>query len=141
MTILEQIFFGCLMVGLILFVVFGGIAGLVFLTKLAIDIFNKWGDLTMKTYEATEQAYKNGYKQGKADAMKWIPVTERLPQEKGEICKNAILFMDDGLVTVGWLNQERMSAFYLDTRNDFVSKVPLSRCTHWMPMPEPPKGE
>ena len=33
----------------------------------------------MKTYEATETAYKNGYKQGKADAMKWISVKERLP--------------------------------------------------------------
>ena len=73
--------------------------------------------------------------------MKWIPVSERLPQEKGEICKNAILFMDDGLVTVGWLNEDRMLAFYLDTRNDFVSQVPMSRCTHWMPLPQPPKGE
>ena len=76
-----------------------------------------------------------------APVQKWIPVTERLPQEKGEICKNAILFMDDGLVTVGWLNEDIRCAFYLDTRNDFVSKVPISRCTHWMPLPEPPKGE
>lgn len=73
--------------------------------------------------------------------QRWIPVTERLPQEKGEICKNVILFMDDGLVTVGWLNEDIMSAFYLDTRNDFVSRVPMSRCTHWMPLPEAPKGE
>lgn len=32
----------------------------------------------MKIHEATEQAYKNGYEKGKADALKWIPVTERL---------------------------------------------------------------
>ena len=73
--------------------------------------------------------------------QEWIPVSERLPREKGEICKNVILFMDDGLVTVGWLNEDIMSAFYLDTRNDFVSRVPMSRCTHWMPLPNPPKGE
>ena len=71
----------------------------------------------------------------------WISVKDRLPQEKGEICKNVIMFMDDGLVTVGWLNEDNGFAFYLDTRNDFVSKVPISRCTHWMPLPQPPKGE
>ena len=29
----------------------------------------------MKIYEATEQAYKNGYEAGKKDALKKIPVT------------------------------------------------------------------
>ena len=73
--------------------------------------------------------------------QEWISVKDRLPQEKGEICKNVILFMDDGLVTVGWLNEDRGSAYMLDTRNDFISKVPMLRCTHWMPLPQPPKGE
>ena len=61
----------------------------------------------------------------------WIPVTERLPQKKGEICKNVNLLMDDGLVTAGWLNEDTGKAYYLDPRNDFVSKVPISRATHW----------
>jgi hypothetical protein len=100
----------------------------------------------MEVQDAIGQAYKNGYEAGYADgeidfAPKWIPVTERLPQAKGEICKNVILFMDDGLVTVGWLNESTGKAYYLDSRNDFVCKVPMSRCTHWMPLPEPPKGE
>ena len=73
--------------------------------------------------------------------QEWISVKDRLPQEKGEICKNVILFMDDGLVTVGWLNEDRGSAYMLDTRNDFISKVPMLRCTHWMPLPQPLKGE
>lgn len=73
--------------------------------------------------------------------QEWISVKEMLPQGKGEICKNVILFMDDGLVTVGWLNEDTGMAYYLDTRNDFISKVPISRCTHWMPLPQPPKGE
>ena len=30
----------------------------------------------MKTYEATETAYKNGYEQGKKDALTKIPVTK-----------------------------------------------------------------
>ena len=28
-----------------------------------------------------ELAYKKGYEKGKQDAQKWIPVTERLPEE------------------------------------------------------------
>lgn len=71
----------------------------------------------------------------------WISVKERLPQEAGAVCENAILLMDNGFVTVGWLNQVTNRGYYLDTVNDVVIKAPLSRFTHWMPLPEPPKGE
>ena len=73
--------------------------------------------------------------------QEWIPVDERLPQEGGAVCKNVILFMDGGLVTVGWLNQITNRGYYLDTINDVIIKAPLSRFTHWMPLPQPPKGE
>ena len=43
MIILEQIFFGCIMVGLILMVVFAIIVGFVFLIKLVIETLKKWG--------------------------------------------------------------------------------------------------
>ena len=44
----------------------------------------------MKAHEATEQAYKNGYKKGKQDAVdkgnnvpsKWISVKDRLPSKE-----------------------------------------------------------
>ncbi len=71
----------------------------------------------------------------------WIPVTERMPQKHGAICVNVILLMDDGRVTVGWLNQVTGRGYYLDTVNDVVIKAPLSRFTHWMPLPEPPKED
>ena len=73
--------------------------------------------------------------------QEWIPVDERLPQDGGAVCKDVILFMDSGLVTVGWLNQITNRGYYLDTINDVIIKAPLSRFTHWMPLPEPPKGE
>lgn len=74
-------------------------------------------------------------------AYKWLATAERMPQEKGDVCKNVILFMDDGLVTVGWLNENTGKGYYLDASNDFIQRVPISRFTHWMPLPEPPKGE
>jgi hypothetical protein len=43
MTIFEQIFYGCLMVGLILTVVFAIIVGFIFFTKLTIDTLKNWG--------------------------------------------------------------------------------------------------
>ena len=81
----------------------------------------------MKIYEATEIAYKNGYEQGKKDAVKWIPVTERLPEEEG-------LY----LVAVVNDHERRYSktAWYHGHGNWFLHQ----KVTHWMPLPEPPKG-
>lgn len=41
----------------------------------------------MTIHDATEVAYKNGYAAGKRDAMKWIPVTERLPNRDEYLAK------------------------------------------------------
>lgn len=43
MTLFEEIFFGCIMVGLILSIVFAIIVGLIFGIKFVIDTFKKWG--------------------------------------------------------------------------------------------------
>ena len=118
--------------------------------KLVELILNADNDKNLGSYDLYELTHeRTGLAEYFADYLiahgvtvqEWISVKDRLPQEKGETCKNVIMFMDDGLVTVGWLNEDIGFAFYLDTRNDFVSKVPISRCTHWMPLPQPPKGE
>ena len=83
----------------------------------------------MKIHEATEQAYKNGYDKGYEDGRpKWIPVTERLPEDEGIIvvlgnpCEVWTFNGDYWEDECGWLQ-------------DFKD------VTHWMPLPEPPKGE
>ena len=85
---------------------------------------------------ATEQAYKNGYADGQP---KWISVKERLPDK-------------DGTYLVRWENKSVSDAeyeslygsfghwldFWLDKEAEWVE---YDGITHWMPLPEAPKGE
>lgn len=80
----------------------------------------------MNTFEATETAYKNGYEQGKKDALKWIPVSERLPEYGQEV----IAYTGNLLKTIV------MTYMFWNPEYDTWVHV-----THWMPLPEPPKGE
>ena len=95
---------------------------------------------------ATEQAYKNGYEAGKKDALKgvvisnletttqWIPVSERLPKQFG-IYNVAIKDIDGVHRDCADFDPFDRSWFptMCYTKNYVV--------THWMPLPEPPKGE
>ena len=83
----------------------------------------------MKTYEATERAYRNGYEKGLEDGKpKWIPVTERLPDES--IPSQHYLCWYKGRVRI---------LKYWRTRKRFESNGRVANVTHWMPLPEPPK--
>ena len=92
----------------------------------------------MKIHEATEQAYKNGYDKGYADATdnnvgcKWISVTERLPED---ICPVLVALEGLNIAFHGFYQDEKWWKVGAGTR-PFTQKV-----THWMPLPEPPKGE
>ena len=55
---------------------------------------------------------------------KWIPVTERLPEKEG-------LYIVHGKLGGVFV------LFYDDTLSDSFKQM----CTHWMPLPQPPKGE
>ena len=85
----------------------------------------------MKIYEATEQAYKNGYEAGKP---KWISVEERLPELHTKVLccgKKGGRFIAE-LDT--WGKEEHLC---WDKKNGRGCPT----VTHWMPLPEPPKGE
>lgn len=96
----------------------------------------------MTVRDAIEQAYRNGYEAGVKsvtdnNVVKWIPVTERLPEKGGTY----IVYTVSGCVTTARFYPERDFCNY---RGEFI-RHELGRfhrnSTHWMPMPEPPKGE
>ena len=90
----------------------------------------------MNIHDATEQAYKNGYAQGMKDAVKWISVKERLPEDNERV----LVYHDDGMIRFG-INKggfaDVVSSLYLKHNH----RTCFSKVTHWMPLPEPPKGE
>ena len=66
--------------------------------------------------------------------QKWIPVTERLPEESGDYL---VITYNGFIERLSY--SERHNAFNTDDRLMYAEcAIP---CTHWMPLPEPPKGE
>lgn len=86
----------------------------------------------MDEHTAFERAYKNGYEAGyeagKRDAHRWIPVTERLPEK----WQNVLAVRQDGKFRFDFIGST--GKWYEDVGNVGNS------VTHWMPLPEPPKG-
>lgn len=65
----------------------------------------------------------------------WIPVTERLPEDRSDVLVVAYWHERWG-VYMGWCAPERAEwsvHIGIGDRNDVA-------VTHWMPLPEPPKG-
>ena len=63
--------------------------------------------------------------------QEWIPVTERLPED-GAVVLGYMFSV--GYRTLKWKNNtQRWEGLVIDYAKEFV--------THWMPLPEPPKGE
>ena len=94
-----------------------------------------------------------------AETVRWIPVTERLPEnskKEGAFCPRYFVMTKYG-ESFGWYNPNFKSWFVLfwfftdrllEKEIDFeradvpkIVKVPDGVVTHWMPLPQPPKGE
>ena len=64
---------------------------------------------------------------------RWIPVTERLPEESGDY----LVILDWGTMCV----LEFSKVHQAFNASDSIPNDAEIFCTHWMPLPQPPKGE
>ena len=64
--------------------------------------------------------------------QEWISVTERLPEN----IANRVLVVCERSNGVFYAHYEKPFWINLETDKPFISTV-----THWMPLPQPPKGE
>ena len=63
--------------------------------------------------------------------QKWIPVTERLPEEYTTV----LVCGEDGVEPGRFYGKSGFWTY------DQYEQDPIFAVTHWMPLPEPPKGE
>lgn len=63
--------------------------------------------------------------------QEWISVKDRLPENGKE---GVLIALRWGEVDIGWCEDGRWGSQFVDEYED-------GEVTHWMPLPEPPKGE
>ena len=95
-------------------------------------------DELIRALQYDRDQYNKGYADGKADAVKWIPVTERLPEKDGQYLCNYHFGEHPTMTFTRVLDYYATDIVphFQHTLGDGSMKV-----THWMPLPEPPKGE
>ena len=98
-----------------------------------------------KVIEDAYMTLKNG-----VTVQKWIPVTERLPEKDGEYLvfeksgygtrTRTLRFAKDGrkVDKYDFHREWKNVWFYYDSEWGHIT---IDTVTHWMPLPEPPKGE
>ena len=89
-----------------------------------------WNELMQKAADAIEDLDNklNLYRQGKIS--RWIPVTERLPEQDGTF----ITAYSKGGVSQNWY-----MVFHHGGGKWYQNSEDTGEVTHWMPLPEPPK--
>jgi hypothetical protein len=65
---------------------------------------------------------------------KWISVKDRLPENRDDVLLCRKWWNEIRNPQMGWYNEVSRSWFDLSNRE-------IHNVTHWMPLPEPPKGE
>ena len=112
------------------------------LYKLADYLITNGISFQEESHWATEQAFKNGYEKGKQDATGWISVKDRLPDtgkmEKYLVVAKSNIKTGDCYIWLAWHSPKKGFFFY---DPEWANVNINSSVTHWMPLPQPPKGE
>lgn len=84
---------------------------------------------------ATVGTAYNELANNEANKPRWIPVTERLPEEQ----QSVLVHRDDGGIFIfGYFTTSPTDECWIDDHLNVYSAYCI---THWMPLPEPPKEE
>ena len=83
----------------------------------------------LRALQYDRNQYEKGYMDGKADAaQRWIPVSERLPEQYESV--------------IVWTSDREIGEAEYDGKQFYwTSDDNYTNATHWMPLPEPPKEE
>ena len=69
--------------------------------------------------------------------QKWIPVTERLPEKGTGKVLVVKQFRGKPYIDIGEIIEGKAYCY----TDDYAINLAEHKLTHWMPLPEPPKGE
>ena len=82
---------------------------------------------------ATDHLIANG-----VTVQKWIPVTERLPEKNGTYL---VLWTNKAVSDAEYESTYKSFGYWIDILLDTDEEwIAYQHITHWMPLPEPPKG-
>jgi hypothetical protein len=95
------------------------------------------GEVLVSTARVADHLIANGvtFAEDNNVPSKWIPVTERLPE-----ASETILVYSDGYVEPGILHDMNGKQEFWNILDGYASEEILG-VTHWMPLPQAPKGE
>ena len=114
------------------------------LVELVSAVLNclPWGEISSHTAEdIVDRLIEYGvtFAEDNNVPSKWISVKDRLPEEDKKIlllCKNGAMFVG----VLGRYYGGTESRFKICTALASTKLLNKGRVTHWMPLPEPPKG-
>jgi hypothetical protein len=112
---------------------------------MTIDDFVEFDDETVE--DIADNLIANGvtFAEDINVPTKWISVKDRLPTvaDGKSLCEIVLAYINNGKIVgqvcTGWLNGNK---WYLTVgEDDHYTVWGLGAVTHWMPLPQPPKGE
>ncbi len=81
-----------------------------------------------------EEVFHEAYEQGYNDATEWIAVEDRLPDKSGKVL---VITLYGSMMVIKYSNKFKLFNVDDDVPGTCNYAIP---CTHWLPLPQKPKG-
>ena len=111
-----------------------------------MDVREKLVELLCQEYKyATYEDMADGMISNGVTVQEWISVKDRLPENGQEVFVAYVFPLQNSLISKHFYSA---SIYHIDDGNGLVNRPHFEnegfrgmRVTHWMPLPQPPKGE